>query len=509
LKFGNKSFENRFVILLKTLFVKEFFVIALFALFLLTDLLHNTRLKSNPLLNVFPTIFLFIIIAGILTAKSGKPDSQQPNKKLLLFLFMCHFFAVIGVFSIQGLLFNNIGYQFFWFEPGILGLCFFIFLLMLKLGLDRNRYSYEVSLFFFRLPFFIILFLLLLTLILVLQTIFYPLLPGRADMLPLVQNAADSFIKGLPPYQMYRLPTVIDHVSPVGYLPVTWLLYVPSVLVHIDPRWMQLPATLALSTLTYELVKRKLNIWWSLILLAITLNLYNIWRHDLYLLPYTALLATALFCFGNKRWTMATILFALCICARQTCLPIIPFYFLILWREKGLKQALLNFLIFGVVGAGVIVPFLLWQGETFVYSIVGGTLRWDTVDAKLDSSVFSAASQRAAEGLEMPGRFGGFSLVPVISLIIPMHSNAYFFWLLAWFMLSLVALLAGLLEQKPVKAMGLMLLQMLLFVIFLAGDEVHYASEIGIISLFYVAYTYKQSLEISGQFREYKNNQKL
>src|SRR5205814_1857940 len=151
--------------------------------------------------------------------------------------------------------------------------------------------------------------------------------------------------------------------------------------------------------------------------------------HDLYLLPYLALLAVALYAFGAKRWALASIAFALVLCARQTAIVLIPFYLIVLAKQRGLRQATLHLLLIAAVVIVVVGPFIVWQRETFLYSIVGGTLRWSSTTATLDSTVVARAGQRAAESLALPERPKGFSFIPPVSLVHRMQPGDQPIWM--------------------------------------------------------------------------------
>jgi len=62
------------------------------------------------------------------------------------------------------------------------------------------------------------------------------------DMLPLTRSALDSFLAGRSPYNYHHVPDLL----PLTYYPLTWLAYLPAYLLHIDLRWTNLVAELAI-----------------------------------------------------------------------------------------------------------------------------------------------------------------------------------------------------------------------------------------------------------------------
>jgi hypothetical protein len=240
-----------------------------------------------------------------------------------------------------------------------------------------------------------------------------------------------------------------------------------------------------------------------IVLLTVVVNPYDALRHDLYLLPYLALLAVALYAFGAKRWVLGSIAFALVLAARQTAIVLIPFYLIVLAMQRGLAQAALHLLLIAAVVAAVVGPFLVWQRETFLYSIVGGTLRWSSTVATLDSTVTERAGQRAAESLALPERPKGFSLIPPVSLVHPMRPADQPLWMAAG--MAIYACFVGLCllrARQPVQGLGFMGFGVLAFVLFVAGDEVHYAREVVMVLLFLAALAYRRPTVIGNKERD-------
>ena len=69
----------------------------------------------------------------------------------------------------------------------------------------------------------------------------YPIEAG-ADMLPLTRGALANLMAGRTPYTTYHLPAPL----PLTYYPLTWLAYLPPYLLHLDLRWTNLAAGLAI-----------------------------------------------------------------------------------------------------------------------------------------------------------------------------------------------------------------------------------------------------------------------
>jgi len=73
----------------------------------------------------------------------------------------------------------------------------------------------------------------------VLRIITIQLIPYKveiADMLPLIQKSAEALLQGENPYQIYYFP----YAMPLTFWPGLWLIYVLSIILKLDPRWIGL-----------------------------------------------------------------------------------------------------------------------------------------------------------------------------------------------------------------------------------------------------------------------------
>ncbi|MCB0078626.1 MAG: hypothetical protein KDD73_14530 [Anaerolineales bacterium] len=227
----------------------------------------------------------------------------------------------------------------------------------------------------------------------------FPLVVERSDMLPLIVSANQDFINDINPYHWHH--DVGPRGLPLSYLTMTWIVFLPAVMVKIDPRFINLLAHLAfIATLYISL--RPTPKWpdWTF-LLWMSLNPLLIIRHDIQTYPLWFALALTLLFTIRRRWTLASIGWGLLILWRTTMWVLIPFYLLTLllavgWR-RTLKQSLL---LFGVSVAGI-WPFLIPEPIAIYDGVIG---------------FFAPIGQAlpTAEWGQIAGWAAGFSAIPVL-----------------------------------------------------------------------------------------------
>jgi hypothetical protein len=74
-----------------------------------------------------------------------------------------------------------------------------------------------------------------------LQFSLVPISERHADMLPLVRDAVDAFVRGEAPYHTYYLPWEVQLTS----LPLSWLAFAPLRLLGVDIRWTNTACVIA------------------------------------------------------------------------------------------------------------------------------------------------------------------------------------------------------------------------------------------------------------------------
>ena len=224
----------------------------------------------------------------------------------------------------------------------------------------------------------------------------YPIEVG-ADMLPLTRGALANLVAGRVPYTTYHLPAPL----PLTYYPLTWLAYLPPFLLHVDLRWTNLAAGLAIPAGLFFVGLRGVHrahepgqTAWP-------------WRADhpallawafLFLLPSSiyfdrittapvmwALLAWALIATGlglGCDWLLVGLLGA----ATPLAAVLAPFVLLAWLHRHGRRGAGIRSAKALVVAASFILPFLLWSPRGFI----DGAVLWFNDLSRFPASKWAA-----------------------------------------------------------------------------------------------------------------------
>jgi hypothetical protein len=192
------------------------------------------------------------------------------------------------------------------------------------------------------------------------------------DMLPLTRSALDSLWAGRSPYAYHKVPELL----PLTYYPLTWLAYLPAYLAHIDLRWTNLAAELAVPAAvvyagrgtpqarggTFDAPSGTALLLWSFV----------------FLLPSSVFfdrITTAPVAWALLAWTMAAAVrgarwdwLLAGLLAAATPLAALPAPFIALtWRRRLSWRRTLGRLALGVAVAAIcIVPFYLWSPRGFI-----------------------------------------------------------------------------------------------------------------------------------------------
>ncbi len=223
------------------------------------------------------------------------------------------------------------------------------------------------------------------------------------DMLPLTQSALDSFVRLQSPYGYHRVPDLL----PLTYYPLTWLAYLPAYVAHIDLRWTNTFAELAIPAAVVYAGRRPGSEPSSAAGSAGTALL--LWSF-VFLLPssvYFDRITTAPVAWALLAWTLAVTargsrfdwLFAgLLAAATPLAALLLPFCFVSWWRRFSSRQALLRLGGAAAVALIFIAPFYVWSPRDFL----DGAVLWFN-----DLTRFPGTKWKLAQTWERYVGFGG------------------------------------------------------------------------------------------------------
>jgi hypothetical protein len=157
----------------------------------------------------------------------------------------------------------------------------------------------------------------------------HPLNYKEADMLPIIKEMGERFLKGQSVYD--KIPTIWNGVQPI-YLPAMWLPYTIPSMLNIDIRWMSIMAVISSFLIIFTTTKSNKQLFYATLFYAFTFyylqNVYAeyiIFTEEAIILLYTIMLY---YCGYKKKWTGIFLLITLLVCSRGWVLLSIP---LIIW----------------------------------------------------------------------------------------------------------------------------------------------------------------------------------
>ncbi len=255
-----------------------------------------------------------------------------------------------------------------------------------------------------------------------------PIEPSRGDMLPLVQQALGTLLRGESPYTTYAMPWEL----PLTYLPVTWLAYLPPFLLGGDIR---------LTNLVAELVTGGVLVWLAVVLHQTKTgegwraSLRSVWHEEqgmvlwawMFLQPsvlhwfqvttapvWWALLSITLALLIAGRHGLAAGVLGLCAAASPMTAVAAPFVVLCWLRAAGWRRTVVWCGVAGLVAVAIIGPFLLWSPRQFLL----GTWQWFN-----DNQMFPRLKWETERTWAiMPGLSGLFWRSGLVGVLKPLQS---------------------------------------------------------------------------------------
>ncbi len=194
----------------------------------------------------------------------------------------------------------------------------------------------------------------------------YPL-GSYSDMLLLIRA---TWVDAWAGKAVYAAHPVLAYDLPTTYLPLTWLVYGPSVFLNIDLRWTQLLLWTLFAALAWRLGQRQGHQTLGP-LLALALCPWVLFRHEIYLAWYLlSILAMALL-YAQGREIKAAFFFGLGLVSSQFAWVLGPLWVLWRWRRQGTKAALQQLGLALAVAFLVLGPFVLPDPKPFWDSVIG------------------------------------------------------------------------------------------------------------------------------------------
>ncbi|MCI0606328.1 hypothetical protein L0156_25355, partial [bacterium] len=190
---------------------------------------------------------------------------------------------------------------------------------------------------------------------------YFPLHPGRSDMLPLIQAAGYRFLSGGNPYSTYSLP----HSVPLTYLPGMWMAYIPAVLMHFDLRFIHAAAIVFSVLIIYwgtESSRKSIVAGLGGIFL---LTPYLLYRHEIYIgILWVPLALFLLFQQKNRPiWSSAWLGIAAGV--SQFAWILVPLSVTNIYRRFGIKIAAQGSVCFLAVFLAILIPFAVQTPKEF------------------------------------------------------------------------------------------------------------------------------------------------
>jgi len=192
-----------------------------------------------------------------------------------------------------------------------------------------------------------------------------------ADMLPLIQKAAEALLHGGNPYQTYYFP----YPMPLTFWPGLWLIYVPSFLLNFDPRWIGLGLWIFISIMFILLPLKNAKMQkTSLVLILSSVNIlffqisfplisFQAYGHTFGLWLWLMLMSMTLI---YKKYVWSAFLFGLVLASRQTAIIYAPILVAFWGFQAGWGKAIKYLLTSGIVFGIIVLPFLIQSPQQFL-----------------------------------------------------------------------------------------------------------------------------------------------
>jgi hypothetical protein len=198
-----------------------------------------------------------------------------------------------------------------------------------------------------------------------------------ADMLPLTQSALSNFLAGKNPYTYYDLPGPV----PLTYYPLTWLAFLPPYLAHVDLRWTNIVAEMAVFAAIVragsgEKAGAKASHGAASFMNAEGVAVL-VWSFQ-FLLPssvYFDRITTAPVAWALISWCIvllareseyAWVMLGLTAAGTPLASILVPFAFVTWWQRHSPREAAIRTLSAGLVAGVILAPFVIGSPRGFI-----------------------------------------------------------------------------------------------------------------------------------------------
>ncbi len=197
---------------------------------------------------------------------------------------------------------------------------------------------------------------------------------STSDMLPLVKSGLLAFLDGENPYRAHIITMPFaTYPLTMTYLPVTWMSYLPALLLKIDLRWTNVGADIVSAwALWFGMRKpvRNGSYIGALLLGLWCLNPYFSSRMDAEISIFCMVLSLFLYAMATQRFWMLGVITGIMLATVQLALIVVPFAFVYLLIQTGIKRAAGVSTLALAIASVLIVPF---YGENMLHGVL---LHW-------------------------------------------------------------------------------------------------------------------------------------
>lgn len=202
--------------------------------------------------------------------------------------------------------------------------------------------------------------------------LYFPLTAKIADLLPIIHEQLESFVKGENIYQYYLLDNSV--LTQAVRQPGTTLSYLPAQILNIDLRVMSILFTFLTGGVLLKFAYKNLHeikfnekfMAVYLLLNLFMLSPYRHVRHDLYEPFYWFILTLSLYLLSKSRLVHFAVFWGIGIFTQTWNWLFSPFVTLFMMKKYGFKKALTVSLAYLIFGVGLLLIFILRDPSAYI-----------------------------------------------------------------------------------------------------------------------------------------------